>query len=131
MLASSLLSDRQVDQGASRHFFPSKVKMEAILMKKIFFVSLLIIFLLASLPATAKMKKLGQAGMTFLSIGGSARAAGMANVFTFAKNDLSSVFYNPAGLATVENRSFFFNYTSWIADMSVIPIDDDWPIFGY
>lgn len=74
---------------------------------------------MVALPAQAKMKKLGQAGMTFLGIGGSARASGMADVFDFAKNDLGSVFYNPAGLATVEKRAFFFNYTQWIADMSV------------
>jgi len=100
-------------------------------MKKIFFVSLLIILLLASLPAMAKMKKLGQAGMTFLSVGGSARAAGMANVFTFAKNDLASVFYNPAGLATVENRAFYFNYTKWIADMSVSHVAVSWNFEKY
>jgi len=100
-------------------------------MKKIFFVSLLIILLLTSLPAMAKMKKLGQAGMTFLSVGGSARAAGMANVFTFAKNDLASVFYNPAGLATVENRAFYFNYTKWIADMSVSHVAVSWNFEKY
>jgi len=88
-------------------------------MRKIFCVSLLLIIILASLPATAKMKKLGQAGMSFLTVGGSARATGMAEAFNFAKNDLASVFYNPAGLASVQNRAFFFNYTDWIADMSV------------
>ena len=88
-------------------------------MKKICFLFLIFMVFLASLPANAEMKKLGQAGMTFLGIGGSARAAGMADVFGFAKNDLGSVFYNPAGLASVENRGFYFNYTDWIADMSV------------
>ncbi|MBN1350743.1 PorV/PorQ family protein [candidate division KSB1 bacterium] len=100
-------------------------------MKKICFVTFLIIILLASLPAEAKMKKLGQAGMSFLAIGGSARAAGMADVFTFVKNDLSSVFYNPAGLATVEKRSFYFNYTSWIADMSVSHLAVSWNLDKY
>lgn len=88
-------------------------------MKRICFVSILLLIFLTSLPATAEMKKLGQSGMSFLSVGGSARAAGMADVFTFAQNDLSAVFYNPAGLATVKNRAFYFNYTNWIADMGV------------
>ena len=79
-----------------------------------------------ALPAQAKMKKLGQAGMSFLAIGGSARASGMAGVFDFARNDLASVFYNPAGLATVEKRAFFFNYTQWIADMSVSHMAVSW-----
>lgn len=95
-------------------------------MKKICSVSLLILMFTVINPAHAGMKKLGQAGMTFLNIGGSARASGMANVFDFAKNDLGSVFYNPAGLATVENRAFYFNYTKWIADMSVSHIAVSW-----
>ncbi len=99
-------------------------------MKRIMILSLILIFL-ASLPATAKMKKLGQAGMTFLKIGGSARAAGMAGVFDFAQGDLASVFYNPAGLASVKNRAFFFNYTSWIADMSVSHIAASWDFDTY
>jgi len=99
--------------------------MEAILMKRIFILSLVLIFL-ASLPATAKMKKLAQAGMTFLKIGASARAAGMANTFDFAQGDLASVFYNPAGLATVKKRTFFFNYTNWLADMSINHLAASW-----
>jgi len=95
-------------------------------MKKICSVSLLILMFTVINPAHAGMKKYGQAGMTFLNIGGSARASGMANVFDFAHNDLGSVFYNPAGLATVENRTFYFNYTQWIADMSVSHIAFSW-----
>lgn len=95
-------------------------------MKKICVVTLLIFILVASLPVQAKMKKLGQAGMTFLTVGGSARAAAMGNILSFAKNDLGNVFYNPAGLASVENRAFYFNYTSWIADMSVSHMAVSW-----
>lgn len=69
--------------------------------------------------------------MTFLSIGGSARASGMANILDFAKNDLGSVFYNPAGLASVEKRSFYFNYTKWIADMSVANMAVSWNFDNY
>lgn len=100
-------------------------------MKKICFVFLLIIIFLASIPATARMKKLGQAGMTYLSIGGSARAAGMANAFGFAKQDLSAVFYNPAGLATVKDRSFYLNWTNWIADMNVYHMAVSWNFGKY
>lgn len=88
-------------------------------MKKIFCLSLILMMFLYSMPASAKMKKLGQAGMSFLNIGGSARASAMADVFGFAKNDLSSVFYNPAGLASVNGTAFYLNSTTWIADMSV------------
>jgi hypothetical protein len=99
-----------------------KFNMEAILMKKIFCFTLILMLFLFSLPASAKMKKLGQAGMSFLNIDGSARAAAMAGVFGAAKNDLGSVFYNPAGLASVEGTAFFLNSTSWIVDTKVAHI---------
>ncbi|NOY60074.1 MAG: PorV/PorQ family protein [Calditrichaeota bacterium] len=88
-------------------------------MKKNLFIFLVLMIFMISLPASARMQKLGQAGMNFLSIGGSARAAGMANVFGFAKNDLASVFYNPAGLASVDRTAFFLNSTSWLAGMKI------------
>ncbi len=101
-------------------------------MKKIFSVSLLILIFIITSPAFAGGKyNVGQAGMTFLSIGGSARATGMAEVFDFAKNDLGSVFYNPAGLGSVEKRSFYFNYTKWIADMSVAHMAVSWNFDNY
>ncbi|NOY60327.1 MAG: hypothetical protein GXO75_15565, partial [Calditrichaeota bacterium] len=91
-------------------------------MKKNLFIFLVLMIFMISLPASARMKKLGQSGMGFLSISGSARAAAMASVFGFAKNDLASVFYNPAGLASVEGTAFFLNSTSWLADMKVAHI---------
>ena len=101
-------------------------------MKKIFSVSFLILIFLITNSAFAGNKyNAGQAGMTFLGIGGSARAAGMANILDFAKNDLGSVFYNPAGLASVEKRSFYFNYTKWIADMSVANMAISWNFDNY
>lgn len=46
----------------------------------------------------------------------------MANTFGFAKNDLASVFYNPAGLASVDGTAFFLNSTSWLANMKAAHI---------
>ena len=89
-------------------------------MKKSFALYLILFSFLISLPASAGMKKLGQAGMSFLTVGGSARAAAMANVFGFAQNDLGSVFYNPAGLATVDGSALFLSNTNWIDDVNVI-----------
>ncbi len=101
-------------------------------MKKIFSVSLLVLVFIITDPALAGDKyNAGQAGMTFLSIGGSARAAGLANILDFAKNDLGSVFYNPAGLGSVENRAFYFNYTKWIADMSIMNMAISWNFDNY
>lgn len=99
-------------------------------MRKLCILTLILIFLVA-LPASAKMKKLGQAGMTFLNIGGSARAAGMGGVFNHVQGDLASVFYNPAGLATVDKRSFFFNMTNWLVEMKVYHMAVSWNLDKY
>jgi len=107
-------------------------------MKKYFGIySILFCFLLShpALPEDESMEKLGQAGMTFLSLGGSARAAAMANSFGFAKNDLSSVFYNPAGLASVDGTAIFISNTNWIDDINVINVavshnTDNYGVFG-
>lgn len=105
-------------------------------MKKYFGIYSIIFCVLLSHPALSQgMKKLGQAGMTFLSLGGSARAAAMANVFDFAKNDLGSVFYNPAGLASVQGTAIFLNNTNWIDDINVFHVAlsynaDKFGVFG-
>ena len=61
----------------------------------------------------------GQAGMNFLTLGGSARAEGMAGAFSFASGDLSSVFYNPAGTASITGVAAYANRASWNVDMAV------------
>ena len=76
----------------------------------------------------AKMKKLGQAGMTFLSIDGSARAAAMAGNLGYARGDMASAFHNPAGMAFLEGRGFYFNWTRWLADMSVAHMAVAWNV---
>ena len=97
--------------------------------------SILFCFLLSHPASSEGIEKLGQAGMTFLSLGGSARAAAMANVFGFAKNDLGSVFHNPAGLASVDGTGIFLSNTNWIDDINVIHVAlshnaGDYGVFG-
>jgi len=68
-------------------------------------------------PPTPQWK--GQAGMTFLQIGGSARAEGMAGACNGVKGDPSLIFYNPAGMASLGRFGLYANQTNWIADMTV------------
>lgn len=68
-------------------------------------------------PPTPEWK--GQAGMTFLQVGGSARAEGMGGAFNGIKGDPSAIFYNPAGMASLGMASVYANRTSWLADMTV------------
>lgn len=61
----------------------------------------------------------GQAGMTFLQIGGSARAEGMGGAFAAVRGDPSAIFYNPAGVADVRGTAVHANHTQWVADMAI------------
>ena len=61
-----------------------------------------------------EFQKVGSAGSQFLKIGVGARAIGMS-AYGSVCNDLSSIFWNPAGLAEVKGWSAEFDYTQWIA----------------
>lgn len=81
---------------------------------------LLAALMLLSAPLDAAgLKKVGQAGMSWLSIPIGARGAALGNAYTGLANDASSVFWNPAGLAYTSGINVFFNQTRWIADINV------------
>lgn len=61
--------------------------------------------------------KVGAAGSQFLKIGVGARGTAMAANAAVA-NDLSSIWWNPAGLASVKTTGADFEYTSWFAGFS-------------
>jgi hypothetical protein len=65
------------------------------------------------------LKKIGQAGFKFLSIGVGARATGMGEAFTQVGDDVNAIFYNPAGIAKMHDKiNFMANRTTWVADIS-------------
>ncbi len=78
--------------------------------------------------------KVGAAGSQFLKIGVGARGTAMGGAFTSLANDLTSVYWNPAGLADVNYMSGHFSYTSWFANFShnfaalAMPISDQFTI---
>ncbi len=86
--------------------------------KKLF--SITIILLLVALTSTSEaiMKKVAQAGFQFLKIGVGARAVGMGESYTAIGRDVNAIFWNPAGLAYVQDREITFSHTNWIADIS-------------
>lgn len=62
-----------------------------------------------------EFSKVGAAGGQFLKIGVGARANAMGGAYGAVANDLSSIFWNPAGLAEVSTMSAEFAYTQWLA----------------
>jgi hypothetical protein len=65
-----------------------------------------------------EFSKVGAAGGQFLKIGVGARANAMGGAFGAVSNDLSSVFWNPAGLAEISTMTADFSYTQWFATYS-------------
>lgn len=59
--------------------------------------------------------KVGAAGAQFLKIGVGAKAMGMAGAYSSLANDLTAVYWNPAGVADINGISAAFSYTSWFA----------------
>ena len=67
---------------------------------------------------TSENKKLAQTGFQFLSVGTSAKAAGLAEALTTYEGSSLSLFYNPAGLARMNTTfDFIANQMNWIADI--------------
>lgn len=59
--------------------------------------------------------KVGAAGSQFLKIPIGARGNGLAGAYSSLCNDLTSIYWNPAGLADVKNIAADFSYTQWFA----------------
>lgn len=82
---------------------------------------LLIIFCIGLLflsPLYA-INKTAQTGLQFLKVDVGARAAAMGGSYVMVGDDATAMFYNPAGMAKMENNvDFFVSRTEWLADIS-------------
>ena len=61
--------------------------------------------------------KVGTTGAQFLELGVSARSMGMGGAFTAVANDVSSVYYNPAGLTALYGTEIMASYIDMPADI--------------
>jgi opacity protein-like surface antigen len=61
------------------------------------------------------VSKKGTTAAGFLSIGQSGRAVGMGSAFVGVANDVSAIYWNPAGLASLKGVNVMFDHTTWIA----------------
>lgn len=84
-------------------------------MKKIIFTILILSLLHVSVFA-AVFAKTGTASLQFLKLGVDARAIGMGEAYTAVTDDISSVYWNPAGLALKYETQVFFSHTNWVAE---------------
>jgi len=80
--------------------------------------AVMLVSAVALMPSlVAAQAKVGTTGAQFLELGVSARAMGMAEAFTAVANDISAVYYNPAGLTSLQGKEFMATYIKMPADI--------------
>jgi hypothetical protein len=74
--------------------------------------------------------KVGTTAANFLAIDVGPRANGMGSAYVSIANDVTAMYWNPAGIARMENYDVLFSSARWIADVSfnyagaVVPLGD-------
>ena len=74
-----------------------------------------LMFLLA-MPSYATTN-VGTAGAQFLKIGPGARVDSLGGAFGAIANDVTTIYWNPAGLSQLKKTSFSDTHTIWLADV--------------
>lgn len=78
---------------------------------------LLVLIIIPGLLSADIFPKTGTAILQFLKIGVDARAIGMGEAYTAVADDISSAYWNPAGLALKSDDQVFISHTEWVADI--------------
>ncbi len=84
-------------------------------MKKIIIILIILTLIPVSIFAEV-FAKTGTASLQFLKLGVDARAIGMGEAYTAVTDDISSIYWNPAGLALKYETQVFFSHTNWVAE---------------
>jgi long-subunit fatty acid transport protein len=66
----------------------------------------------------SNVSKKGTTAAPFLSISQGARATAMGSAFVGASDDISSIYWNPAGLAKMNGTGVMFDHTEWFAGIN-------------
>lgn len=77
--------------------------------------------------AVSNVFAVSEAALLFLLISPHARAAGMGEAFVAVADDVSAIYWNPAGLAFQEDRQFTSMYAKWLPQFN---LDDLYYLFG-
>lgn len=80
-------------------------------MKKLF------LLVLASSSVLFCQTKVGSTAAPFLNIGIGPRAIGMGGAFIATANDVTSLYWNPAGASRTETSGAMFSHVAWFADI--------------
>ncbi|MBU1319911.1 MAG: PorV/PorQ family protein [candidate division Zixibacteria bacterium] len=86
---------------------------------KILAIAIVTFLLIASAGYAGEFSKVGTAGAQFLKIGMGARYIGMGEASSAVVDDAYSMYWNPAGMAVMEETEFAFTSVDWIEDVSL------------
>lgn len=75
--------------------------------------------------------KTGSAGLQFLKIGVGARETAMGEAVTASVKDANAAFWNPAGLAYVDNYQAQFSHNNWLVDSRQIAASVAFPLGSF
>jgi hypothetical protein len=98
--------------------------------KFILFLPALLLISYSQIFAQGVTKK-GTTAAAFLGIDVGPRAAAMGSAFVSVANDATAMYWNPAGIAQIDNFNATFANTKWIADMSFNYAGLAFPIEGF
>ncbi len=73
----------------------------------------------------------GTTAATFLEIGVGARAIGMGGAFVATANDVSAMYWNPAGIAQLNRMQAIFVHTDWLVDITYDYAGMVFPLAGF
>jgi len=96
-------------------------KADLMAMKKIFAIITIWVTLVVFCALVGEVSvaaNFGSASADFLNIGVGGRATGMGGAYTAAADDISSSYWNPAGLSGIESAEIGFSHISWYQDVN-------------
>ncbi len=85
-------------------------------MKKLIIIS---VFLLFAGSILADHTNIGSSGAQFLKIGVGSKYQGMAEASVAVANDVYAMYWNPAGLTSIDNSSISFTNVNWFLDVDL------------
>ena len=81
-------------------------------------ILIIIILALQTAGFAGDFSKVGTAAAQFLKIGVGARAMALGGSFTAIANDVSTIYWNPAGITNLDGFSLAVSHNEWFADIS-------------
>ncbi len=86
-------------------------------MKKIYYIASISLALIFTINMNAQTTKTGTTAAQVLKLNVGPRAIGMGGAFTAVSDDITALYWNPGGTASIVSNEAFFNHTALYADI--------------